>query len=106
MDRVRLGHMVKEALDRRRTALASRILGPLRRVATRVVENPVLLDRMILNAAFLVERERDDEFDRTVRELDRALAPDVCLRYVGPVPPYNFVHVTVDWAAVRSARWD
>jgi hypothetical protein len=106
MDRLRLGQLVKDALDLRRTAQASRILAPLAEVATRVVENPVLLDRMIVNAAFLVERDRDQEFDRRVRELDRELAPDVRLKYVGPVPPYNFVQVIVDWEAVRSARWD
>jgi hypothetical protein len=106
MERVRLGRLVKEALDRRRAALANRILSPLRAVATRVVENPVLLDRMIVNAAFLVERDRGAEFDRRVRELDRELAPGVSLRYVGPVPPYNFVQVTVEWGRpVGSGRW-
>jgi Gas vesicle synthesis protein GvpL/GvpF len=105
MERVRLGEMVKQTLDRRRTAQARHILASLVPLSTRVVENPILLDRMIVNAAFLVERDRDGEFDRTVRELDRELAPDVLFRYVGPVPPYNFVHVTVDWAAVRSVTW-
>ena len=106
IERVRLGRVVKEALERRRAALAHRILAPLRAIATRVVENPILLDRMIVNAAFLVERERDAEFDCRVRELDGELAPAVSLRYVGPVPPYNFVQVTVDWGqAVGRARW-
>jgi hypothetical protein len=103
IERVRLGEMVKEALDRKRERQAVRILEPLRPLAAEVVENPVVLDRMILNAAFLVSAEQDSDFDRAVRELDAQLAPRVVLRHVGPVPPYNFVNITVSWDEVRRS---
>ncbi len=95
--RIRLGEMVKAALVRKREAEAARILAPLRPIAERVVENPVLLDRMILNSAFLVKREREAEFDVPVAALDRERGEQIRLMYVGPVAPYNFVRIVVNW---------
>lgn len=96
-ERIRLGEMVKEALERRRRAEATALLAPLRPIAHRTVENPVIVDRMIVNAAFLVEKQREEEFDRAVERLDREHGQRVTFKYVGPVPPYNFVNIVVNW---------
>ena len=96
-DRVRLGELVKQALERKRKAEATTLLAPLRPIAHRTVENPVIVDRMIVNAAFLAEREREKEFDQAVERLDREHGQRVTFKYVGPVPPYNFVNVVVNW---------
>jgi hypothetical protein len=50
---------------------------------------------MILNAAFLVERAREDEFDRAVRELDEKFGALITWRYTGTLPPFNFVNVEI-----------
>ena len=102
LERIHLGEMVKEALERKRAAEAALILPPLEKLACRVALNATLLDRMILNAAFLVSRGREEEFDRAVRQMDEGMRSRVALRYVGPVPPYNFVHIVVNWEEVRS----
>ena len=94
---IRLGQMVKEALERKRSQEAARILVPLRPIARRVRENEVLMDRLILNAAFLVDRERELEFDQAVRQLDEGLGHRIACKYVGPIPPYNFVNLVVNW---------
>ena len=52
---------------------------------------------MILNAAFLVDRVNVKEFDDRVQDLDRKKNGDTTLRYVGPVPPFNFVNIVVEW---------
>ena len=54
---------------------------------------------MVVNAAFLVDRgrEREEEFDRQVRKLDEELGHRCLFKYVGPVPPYNFVNIVVNW---------
>lgn len=96
-DRIRLGEMVKGALEQKRQAEAVKLLAPLRRMAHRTVENPVFSDKMILNAAFLVHRNREQEFDAAVNGLESELGHRVLFRYVGPVPPYNFVNITVNW---------
>ena len=92
-----LGRMVKEALDRKRSQEAAKILLPLRPIAHRVRENDTLVDRAIVNAAFLVDRKREQDFDQAIRGLDRELGNRLALKYVGPVPPYNFVNIVVNW---------
>lgn len=96
-DRIHLGEMVKEALDRKRDSEAITILAPLRQLARNSVENKVIVDRMIINAAFLVDRDREAEFDQAVRKLDENLGHRVTFKYIGAVPPYNFVNITVNW---------
>lgn len=101
--RMRLGEMVKTALARKRDAETRRILAPLRLIADRVTDNPVLLDRMIVNSAFLVRRDREAEFDRLVAALDEERGQQIRLIYVGPVAPYNFVRIVVNWDQVPAA---
>ena len=100
-DRIGLGEMVKEALNRKRAKEAAEILPPLRRVAHSVRENEVLADRMVVNAAFLVDKVRGPEFDQAVSKLDEQLSERVALKYVGPAPPYNFVNIVVNWQELR-----
>jgi hypothetical protein len=94
---VPLGEMVKKALEQKKRREAPAILAPLRRVASRIQENETIVDRMIVNAAFLVDEGRQGEFDGAVNKLDAEQGHRVSFKYVGPVPPYNFVNVTVNW---------
>ncbi|MCL5264440.1 MAG: GvpL/GvpF family gas vesicle protein [Chloroflexi bacterium] len=98
---IALGRRVREALDDKREQEAARILAPLRRLAARVRVNDVLLDRMILNVAFLVEKAKGPLFDQAVSELDKRYGERVALKYVGPVPSYNFVNIVVNWPGAK-----
>jgi hypothetical protein len=92
-----LGELVKTALEQKRSREAAGILAPLRPIAYRTQENPVVVDRMILNAAFLVPKSREAGFDRGVSALEEKFGQRVSFKYVGPVPPYNFVNIVVNW---------
>ena len=96
-ERIRLGEMVKKSLERRREAEAAVLVGALDPIADRSVENAVAADRVVVNAAFLVENEREKEFDQAMECLEREHGQRVALRYVGPVPPYDFVNIVVNW---------
>jgi hypothetical protein len=61
------------------------------------VVNKVITDRMVLNAAFLVHREQQASFDMAVQTLDAEMGKRLIFKYVGPVPPYNFVNIVVNW---------
>jgi len=100
-DKVHLGEMVKAALDRKRAKEAAEILTPLRQLAHSVKENPVLADRMVVNAAFLVEEGRGPEFHRAVTNLDERFGRRIAFKYIGPVPPYNFVNIIVNWKTLK-----
>lgn len=96
-DRIRLGQMIEKAVVKKREEDAERILSVLRPIADRTRTNTLISDRMILNAAFLVERERQREFDEAVEKVHDEVTQRIALKYVGPVPPYNFVNIVVTW---------
>lgn len=96
-DRINLGRMVQAALEARKKQETENILGPLRRLSRKTVTNKLHGDSMILNAAFLVEGRRTKEFDESVEELAAIYGERVIFKYVGPVPPFNFVNIVVEW---------
>ncbi len=48
---------------------------------------------MILNAAFLVSRDREAAFDTRVKEIGQRYDGRLLFKYTGPWPPYNFVNI-------------
>jgi len=96
-DGISLGQMVKEALGRKRTQEAASILSPLRAIALRINESQTSVDRMVVNAAFLVDLGQEQAFDQAIKQLDEKLGNRIVFKYIGPVPPYNFVNIVVNW---------
>ena len=101
---VPLGKKVKEALDRKRSGEAARILALLKRLACRTQQNDVVMDRMVLNAAFLVDQSREGEFDQAVRKLDEEWGRRINFKYTGPNPPWNFVDIIINWEEILERR--
>lgn len=95
-----LGEMVKNALERKKREEAQALLAPLLRVAKNVRQNDIILDRMILNAAFLLEESRQEEMDQAVSNLDDQMGRRLTLKYTGPNPPWNFVEIVVNWEEI------
>jgi len=96
-DRIRLGEMIEAAMWKRRDEDAEKILTPLRPLVRETRVNKVIMDRMVLNVAFLVDEARQAEFDAAVDKLDEEMGKRLIFKYVGPVPPYNFVNIVVTW---------
>lgn len=92
-ERVQLGRMVEAALWARRDEDAQRILSALRPIAHRVQTNQITTDMTVLNAAFLVERAREEAFDRAVEELAREMGKRMTFQCFGPLPPYDFANI-------------
>jgi len=96
-DRLRLGEMVKKALDQKRDREAKMLLARLRPITERIQENRIIMDRMVLNAAFLVNKDREGECDEIVKRLDEELGERMVFKYTGPSPPFNFCNIVVIW---------
>jgi len=96
-DRIRLGEWINTAMEKKRDEDAEKILERLRPLVYKSRANKVITDKMVLNAAFLVERSHEAEFDQAVRQLDADMSKRLMFKYVGPVPPYNFVNIIVHW---------
>jgi hypothetical protein len=96
-ERIRLGEMVEEAVRRKRSLDEDMILTRLSPYAVQFRANDIFGERMIVNAAFLIDRQREPEMDAAIRALDAQQTQRVLFRYVGPVPPYNFVNLVIHW---------
>ncbi|NEW74862.1 GvpL/GvpF family gas vesicle protein [Streptomyces rhizosphaericus] len=89
-DRVALGELVAHQLDARQRLLAEQVVGRLSEMARgNVVASPAGED--FLNASFLVERGRAEEFSRATRQLAQGYGEGYDFRLRGPLPPYSFV---------------
>jgi len=90
-ERIRLGEGISQAIEGKREADGAAILRELEGSAVAVSTEGPRHVRMLLNAAFLVERDRLDEFDERVEEVSRERADRMEFRLVGPRPAHSFV---------------
>lgn len=98
-DRIELGRRVEAALAARRTEEAGAILQALSPLAEAEAGLKEVEESMILNRAFLVPRAQETAFDAAMQDLAATHGARIEFRYVGPVPPYNFVRLRADWLA-------
>jgi hypothetical protein len=59
------------------------------------VNNPVGI-RNLMNASFLIDKSRESEFKEQVYRLDARFKEKMIFKYVGPLPPYNFVNLKLE----------
>lgn len=94
-DRIKVGKMVYESIGRRRENYQEEVLGALTNFALDLQKNVLMNDRMVMNMAFLIDRDRQEEFDDRVRELDERLEGALDFRVIGPLPAYSFSTIEV-----------
>jgi hypothetical protein len=91
--RVRLGELIGKAVEQRRERDSADILERLKPVSVAAAVEPPEKEFMVLNAPFLVERERQQEFEDAVEEVARERGERMRFRLIGPMPAYNFLDV-------------
>lgn len=91
--RMQLGRLVEAALEDAGNSYVRDIHEALKPTAVASRSNKPIGDRMILNAAFLVDRDREKAFDDRVKEISRKYDELLTFKYTGPWPPYNFVNI-------------
>jgi hypothetical protein len=100
--RMQLGRMIDKALAERSIAYVREIYEALRGVCVASRDNQPIGDKMIMNAAFLVERDREAEFDSAVNKIARKYGQRLKFKYTGPWPPYNFVNIRLKLERVAA----
>lgn len=91
--RMQLGRMIDKSLVERSARYVREIYEALRSVCVASRDNKPIGEKMIMNAAFLIEREHESEFDATVNRIARKFGDRMNFKYTGPWPPYNFVNI-------------
>jgi len=101
--RMQYGRLVDSLLQERSEKLIAEIVDTLGAVSVASRTNKPIGDKMILNAAFLVARDREADFDGQVKEIDTRYA-NLIFKYTGPWPPYNFVNIRLKLERASEAE--
>ncbi|HWG48487.1 MAG TPA: GvpL/GvpF family gas vesicle protein [Candidatus Acidoferrales bacterium] len=91
--RMQLGRMIDKALAELAANYVRDIYDGLRGVCVASRDNKPIGDKMIMNAAFLIQKEREAEFDAAVNRIAQKFGDRLNFKYTGPWPPYNFVNI-------------
>jgi hypothetical protein len=91
--RMQLGRLIEAALEDAGNHYVRDIHEALRPAAVASRSNKPIGDRMIMNSAFLIERDQEKAFDQSVRDISRKYEGLLTFKYTGPWPPYNFVNI-------------
>jgi virulence-associated protein VapD len=91
--RMQLGRLVEQAMTQKADAYIRQTYESLRDIAIASRDNKPIGEKMILNAAFLVDRKQTDHFQERVQEIAQTLEGRLRIVLSGPWPPYNFVNI-------------
>jgi hypothetical protein len=106
-EKILLGQLIAQALKSEKARYQQVILQTLKQETVDVCWHEVTGDKMILNTAFLLEKQKEPAFDTAIHSLDQRLENTVNFRVVGPLPPYSFstiVFKKTDPASVEAAK--
>jgi len=92
---VEIGKMVEKALIKKKEIEAETIVAVFRRTAIEHKLNKTIGDEMFINAAFLVDKGREKEFDNIMDDLSEKYNERIKFMYSGPLPVFNFVNITI-----------
>lgn len=98
--RMEAGRMVADALVKKKEDESQGIINALRPAFVDHKLNRVLSDEMFMNGAFLVDKDREKQFDSIMDDLDEAHKTRAKFIYSGPFPVFNFVNIVIypeDW---------
>ncbi|MFH0771370.1 MAG: GvpL/GvpF family gas vesicle protein [Candidatus Omnitrophota bacterium] len=94
-DQMKIGFMLKKVLDEKRDKFAKEIQGSLKTFCVDIKTHELMDDKMVVNAAFLVDKDKREGFDKKVEELNVKFNEKLNFRCVGPLPAYSFFTIEI-----------
>jgi len=93
---IEIGKLVASGIESRRERLKEAILSLVKNIIVDHKETPLLGEEMVFNLAFLIPENKQKRFDKIVRNLDEKYKEEnIYFKYIGPIPPFNFIKVKV-----------
>jgi hypothetical protein len=93
---IEAGRMVDSIVLAWKSKYADMVFNVLKELSHQAkMNNPVGL-KNFLNASFLIDKNREGNFKEQVYNLDTKFQGKVNFKYVGPMPPYNFVELKLE----------
>jgi hypothetical protein len=93
---IEAGKLVESIVRNWKTKYAELVYGILKELSYEAkVNNPADI-KNLLNVSFLIDKTREAEFREEVFKLDAKFEHKVNFKYVGPLPPYDFVDLRLE----------
>jgi hypothetical protein len=89
--RVRLGELINNALEQRRQQDTEEILEHLKPTVVAGTINDIEKEFMVLNVPFLIERDRQSEFEEALDRVAQEREGRMHFTLQGPMPAYDFI---------------
>lgn len=104
-DQMKIGVMVKKTLDEKREKYANKIQASLSKVSEAINVHDPMDDKMVVNIAFLINKERQKDFDKKIEELNTEFEEKLNFRCICPLPPYSFYTLEVKKMEFEEIDW-
>lgn len=104
-DQMMVGVMVKKALEKIREKYAQKIHETLKTVSPDFKTHELMDDNMVLNSAFLINKNKHKDFEIKVEELNVEFNEKLNFRCVGPLPPYSFYTLEIKKLKFENIDW-
>ncbi|WP_332698354.1 GvpL/GvpF family gas vesicle protein [Halalkalibacter lacteus] len=92
-ERIQLGGAAQKFFASLQKEVKEEVFNPLKGSAESSKVNDPIGEKMLLNASFLIDRDKEDEFDQKVNEAHDQWKDKVEFSYSGPWPAYNFINI-------------
>jgi len=104
-DQMKAGFMLKKALDEKRDNIAKEIQDTLKTFCVDFKTHELMDDKMLVNTALLIDKDKLGDFDKKVEELNDKFNEKINFRCVGPLPAYSFYALEVKKLEFEEIVW-
>ena len=104
-DQMRIGVLVKRCLDKKKAEYADQIQGTLSEIAQKFKAHDLMDDTMVLNTAFLMDKNKQNDFEQKLDQVNDGFEDKLNFRCVGPLPPYSFYTLEIKKAQFEEVDW-
>ena len=102
-DKLELGAFFEKRLKQERERLGNQLIEALRPLTVEARVNPPTDEKMVLNAAFLIERASEKQFEEALCRAAGLFDSNYALDFSGPWPPYSFIRLGLKMEAAEAA---
>lgn len=104
-DRVKVGETISRILGERREEHSSKIHNILSKISEDMRAHDVMDDKMILNSAFLINKNKLQEFEEEIESLNIQFDNKLDFKCISPLPPYSFWTLEIRKFQFEEINW-
>ena len=94
-EQLRLGRLMQTKIKQKTKVVELKILDELLPVCIDTKTHEMMNDEMITNSAFLIEKNKTEEFEQVINRLDKEFGGLLTFKMIGPLPCYSFYTIEV-----------